>query len=80
MVALLTSSVSIELVYSSVSVTSIKFQKGGSVSERDLDPQNGPGIPGSDKKKQCSYRGVVLAMLSHLKLQFIVIVSDSDSV
>ena len=39
MIALLTSSVGIELLSSSARVTSVKSAKGGTVSWRDWDPQ-----------------------------------------
>ena len=51
--ALLALSVSIELVYSSARVTSVKFQKGVSVSqfERTGPIDRTPGTPGSDKQQ-----------------------------
>ena len=50
MIALLTSSVGIELSSASARVTSVKFQQGVSVTLwRDSDQKIGPGIPGSDK-------------------------------
>ena len=51
-VALLTLSVSIELVSSSARVTSVKFQKGVRRTDRQTSGpiDRTPGLPGSDKK------------------------------
>ena len=48
-IALLTLSVSIDLVSSSARVTSVKFQKHHSLSDGHPDTKIEPGTPGSDK-------------------------------
>ena len=57
-IALLTLSISIELVSSSARVNSVKFHKGLSVTDRRTDglKDRTPGTPGSDRKWVCIKR------------------------
>ena len=68
-------SVNIELVSSSARVTSVKFQKGVSVSQFERPIDRTPGTPGSDKQR---YKKQTTSSLNEQKRTFVILTPQKD--